>query len=96
MAQVVITAAAQEDEREAVLFKMERSTRRATELVDALDALYKRLAQFPATYPEVKPSLRRAVLPGLDYSVFYRVEQEVVYVLRLLHARSDPDRWPNG
>ena len=94
MTQVFITTAAQEDEREAVLFEMERSASRATQFVDALDALYERLAQFPAGYPEVRPGLRRAVLSGLDYSVFYRIEEEVVYVLRLLHARSNPERWP--
>lgn len=62
--------------------------------VAALDELFSRLEAFPRSAPLVAGyvDVRRAVVRGFPYVVFYRHRPEQVDVLRVLHAaRSDAD-----
>jgi len=65
--------------------------------VAALDELFARLREFPRSAPLVAGyrDVRRAVVRGFPYVVFYRRQPERIDVLRVLHAgRSDADRPP--
>lgn len=65
--------------------------------VVALDELFARLTEFPRSAPLVTgfPDVRRAVVRGFPYVVFYRHQPDRIDVLRILHAtRSDGDRPP--
>ena len=63
------------------------------ELIAAIDAAINRIGAHPELYPEVQPDLRRAVLSNLPYSVFYRVQPQVVEILAIFHHRRDPRVW---
>ena len=66
--------------------------------VVALDELFARLTEFPRSAPLVAGyrDVRRAVVRGFPYVVFYRHQPDRIDVLRILHAaRSDAD-WPPG
>ena len=61
----------------------------------AVDELFARLSEFPRSAPLVSgyPDVRRAVVRGFPYVVFYRHQGERIDVLRVLHAaRSDAER----
>ncbi|MFO7961057.1 MAG: type II toxin-antitoxin system RelE/ParE family toxin [Nitriliruptoraceae bacterium] len=63
--------------------------------VAALDELFARLGEFPRSAPLVADyiDVRRAVVRGFPYVVFYRHRPERIDVLRVLHAaREDADR----
>ena len=65
--------------------------------VRALDELFARLTEFPRSAPLVAGYLdvRRTVVSGFPYVVFYRHQPGRIDVLRVLHAaRSDTDRPP--
>jgi plasmid stabilization system protein ParE len=65
--------------------------------VVALDELFARLTEFPRSAPLVAGyrDVRRAVVRGFPYVVFYRHQPDRIDVLRILHAaRSDADRSP--
>ena len=65
--------------------------------VVALDELFARLTEFPRSAPLVAGfrDVRRAVVRGFPYVVFYRYQPDRIDVLRILHAvRSDADRPP--
>ena len=65
--------------------------------VAAVDELFARLTEFPRSAPLVAGygDVRRAVVRGFSYVVFYRHQPERIDVLRVLHAaRSDADRPP--
>ena len=65
--------------------------------VAALDELFARLTEFPRSAPLVAGyrDVRRAVVRGFPYVVFYRHQPDRIDVLRILHAaRSDADRPP--
>ena len=64
-------------------------------LVVALDELFVRLEEFPRSTPLVAGyvEVRRAIVRGFPYVVFYRHRPERIDVLRVLHAaRQDADR----
>ena len=66
--------------------------------VVALDVLFARLTEFPRSAPLVAGyrDVRRAVVRGFPYVVFYRHQLDRIDVLRVLHAaRSDADRPPD-
>jgi toxin ParE1/3/4 len=63
--------------------------------VEALDELFARLEEFPRSAPLVAGyvDVRRAVVRGFPYVVFYRHRPARIDVLRVLHAaREDADR----
>jgi len=65
--------------------------------VVAVDELFARLTEFPRSTPVVAGyrDVRRAVVRGFLYVVFYRHQPDRIEVLRILHAaRSDADRPP--
>jgi toxin ParE1/3/4 len=47
----------------------------------------------PEIYPLVRRPVRRAWIRRFPYGLFYVVEQGVVAVLGVLHARRDPKCW---
>ena len=64
---------------------------------EALDELFVRLEEFPRSAPVVAgyADVRRAVVRGFPYVVFYLHQPDRIDVLRVLHAvRSDADRPP--
>jgi toxin ParE1/3/4 len=64
----------------------------------SLDELFARLEEFPRSAPVVAgyTDVRRAVVRGFPYLVFYRHQPDRIDVLRVLHtARSDADS-PHG
>lgn len=60
----------------------------------ALSAIVDHIEQFPESAPAVHGDIRRAVVPGFPYSLFYIVDEGLVVVLRVLHGARDPSGWP--
>jgi plasmid stabilization system protein ParE len=61
----------------------------------SLDELFARLEAFPRSAPPVAgyANVRRAVVRGFRFVVFYRASADRLVVLRVLHAvRADADR----
>ncbi len=48
----------------------------------------------PSMFREVDPPVRRALIRGFPYAVFYEVKAEEIVVLSCIHERRSPDRWP--
>lgn len=60
-----------------------------------------RIQRLPFLGAEVLPGVRRVRLRRFPYSVFYSIDESMVYVLALFHDRRDPGLWrerfsPNG
>jgi plasmid stabilization system protein ParE len=56
-----------------------------------LDRVLERLAMFPNGAPPVQgfPGVRRARMRRFPYGVFYRLDDEQILVLRVLHSKRD-------
>lgn len=63
-----------------------------TEFAEAVDDTVLRIAENPATFPEVRGEVRRAVIPRFPYAVYFRLAGDTVVVLAV-HRRQRPERW---
>lgn len=61
---------------------------------EAFLGIVRRASTMPMMYPEVDSPVRRALLPGFPFVVFYAVDDDTVIFLACLHERRSPDRWP--
>lgn len=59
------------------------------ELGDALDLI----ARTAETWPRYRRRTRRFVLRRFPFSVVYRIEDDVVYVVAVAHAKRRPEYW---
>jgi len=60
------------------------------EFVAEVDALLSKVAEHPAAYPRVRRAVRRAVLRRFPYAVYFRVIEEAVVVLAVVHGHRHP------
>ena len=61
--------------------------------LDAADQLFGRLRDSPLQFPLVSMDVRRALLPTFPYAVYFRVTDDAIVVLAVLHLRRDPRSW---
>jgi len=47
----------------------------------------------PLAYPFIKEEIRKAVVIKFPYSILYRVENEFVYILAVMHQKRKPSYW---
>ena len=98
MTDVLLRPAAVADLTEAHIHYSSVADGLGDRFVRAVDELFSRLAEFPRSAPLVAGyrDVRRAVVRGFPYVVFYRYQPERIDVLRILHAaRSAADRPPD-
>ena len=63
------------------------------EFVEALEQAIELVGTFPDAFPEIANSYRRALLHRFPYSLYYRVERDVIDVVACLHASRSPEAW---
>lgn len=63
------------------------------EFVEALEHAIELIISFPHAFPEIAVGHRRALLLRFPYSLYYRVELDVIDVLACLHSSRSPDMW---
>jgi plasmid stabilization system protein ParE len=61
--------------------------------LDAADQLFARLRDRPLQFPLVSADVRRALLPTFPYAVYFRIADDAVTVLAVLHLSRDPRTW---
>ena len=62
--------------------------------LDAVDAMFERIAQLPFAFPVVYQDVRRALLRRFPFCVFFVVESDRAIVLAVHHHRRDPATRP--
>ena len=63
------------------------------EFLEAAEELFQRLRQRPELYAEIGQGVRRCLLPRFPYHVYYRLREDRVVVLTVLHSKRHPDTW---
>lgn len=63
------------------------------QFLDRLDVTMDRLRAFPRGAPPVEgfPGVRRARLRQFPYGLFYRLDDDDILILRVLHSRRQPN-----
>jgi plasmid stabilization system protein ParE len=86
-----ITSAAQADLAEALRWYRQRGPGLDRRLLAAFDTALETIAAHPEIGPVVEGTVRRHLLRGFPYGVFYFATKDEVVVVGCFHGARDPD-----
>ncbi|HMO54374.1 MAG TPA: type II toxin-antitoxin system RelE/ParE family toxin [Tepidiformaceae bacterium] len=87
------TARAEQELEEVIEYLVSYAPKLANRFAERYDALILRVREFPESASEISPGIRRAVIPGTDYLVFYSPGADTVRIVALANGRRYPRRW---
>jgi plasmid stabilization system protein ParE len=59
----------------------------------AVDDTIARAAESPSHFPVINKGVRRALVSGFPYAIFFKATDSNVLVLAIVHLRRHPDTW---
>ncbi len=93
MAEPIVTAAAEADYLEALLWYGKRSQRAADNFESQFDEALAQIASAPLRFAHCDPRHRRFLMRRYPYQVVYRLEGDHVVVIAVAHAKRKPQYW---
>ena len=88
---LIVKPAAEFDIADGFQWYQERQLGLGFRFVEQLDAVFQRVVENPASYQEVMPEVRKAVVRRFPYLVFFTFDPEAVHILAVIPAAQDPD-----
>jgi plasmid stabilization system protein ParE len=88
-----IAALAEDELREARAWYDGQAPGTGRRLVEAVNVLLDRVRENPRLYASVHLDIRRAIVPGFPYGVFYREQPDAILVVGVVHMHRHPDTW---
>lgn len=85
-----LRSAALEDMAAAVAWYGEQTEALSDDCIGEFEACVARVGRGPDRYPVVLRGVRRALMRKFPYSVYFRVEADVIVVFAVYHQRRDP------
>jgi plasmid stabilization system protein ParE len=86
----IVRPLAESDIAQAATWYENQRTDLGFRFLDATDQLFDRLRVSPLQFPLVSTDVRRALLHTFPYAVYFRVTNDAVIVLAVLHLRRHP------
>jgi plasmid stabilization system protein ParE len=90
---VNVRPAAQHDLDEAARWYESHRAGLGDEFLDEFLATTSRIGEAPLAYPEIGRAARRAMLRRFPFGVFYRIADDSVVVVAVMHSSRHPRRW---
>ena len=92
---IIFKPQARFDVAEAYEWYEERDPGLGAEFMRAVDLAVHQIKRNPEMYPLVHKNVRPGLTRRFPYSIFYVVEDDLVYVVSVFHASKDPRTWEN-
>lgn len=89
----ILSAEAEADLDEAAWWYEQQSSGLGVDLVARVRASISLIEAAPHLYAVVLGDVRRALVKKFPYSVFYRVRNDHIEVVAIIHNRRDPSVW---
>lgn len=71
----------------------ERSARVADQFLEAVGEALRKVEATPEAFPVIRGRLRRVLVRGFTYAIYYKLYPSVISVIGVLHGRRHPDTW---
>ena len=84
---------AETDIEEAALWYEEQRQGLGQEFLDEVLSFCKTISENPAMYPVVHRRTRRALIRRFPFGVYFRIEDEQVIVVAVMHGSRHPRNW---
>lgn len=72
---------------------LERSPPAAQRFLDAIDAAMRVIEEAPERQPIIRGRLRRVLLRGFPYGVYYKVFPSTISIVGVIYGHRHPDTW---
>jgi len=93
MAEIAFHGAARIEYVSAIKYYRDRSIRAALRLESEMEGVFADLQANPHRFPTYEGNLRVASLLKFPYSVIYEVNDDIIWVIAIVHASREPDYW---
>jgi toxin ParE1/3/4 len=84
---------AKDDLRQAFGWYEERRPGLGESFLASVESALLTIQQFPKIHPRVASTVRRASLSGFPFGIFYRADEDTIFVLAILHNARNPEHW---
>lgn len=84
---------AERDLEDAAAWYEEQRSGLGREFLEKMLQCMQRVTEQPQLYPLLYRNTRRALAHRFPFGVFYRVEEEIIVVVAVMHGSRDPQRW---
>ena len=90
---IVLRRTAERDLEQATAWYEQQRAGLGSEFMDSVRERLSGISENPEAYPLIFKTIRRALLRGFPYGLFYIKEVGRIVVLGCFHARQSPRRW---
>lgn len=91
--QVRLRPEAEQDLVEAALWYRANESGLGGQFLDQVQAALASIAEHPDAYTSIHGSVRRAVVKRFPFCIFYKIEDDGVVVIGVLHGSRHPRTW---
>jgi plasmid stabilization system protein ParE len=91
--QWIVRPLAQADIEAAGTWYEQQQTGLGLRFIDVADQVLRRIRETPLQLPLIATEIRRALLHTFPYALYFRLTEERIVVLAVLHLRRDPRTW---
>lgn len=93
MKRVVLAPAAEEEMLAAARYYEDCQGELGDHFLDEVMQTGRRIAEHPEAWPLISGRIRRCLLNRFPFGLLFRIEQERIYVLAVMHLRREPNYW---
>lgn len=65
----------------------------AERFLEAIDRVTRRILTMPESYPVYRATVRKALVAGFPYQIFFCLRDETVHLVAVAHSSRRPDYW---
>jgi plasmid stabilization system protein ParE len=91
--EVYVRPEAEKDLKNAAEWYERRSDGLGDKFLDEVQIVFETLLEHPEIYPLVHRNTHRAVMNRFPFGIFYRIKEETIVVLTVMHGSRHPRRW---
>ncbi|MEA3355754.1 MAG: type II toxin-antitoxin system RelE/ParE family toxin [Candidatus Bipolaricaulota bacterium] len=91
--QVRLRPEAEQDVEEEARWYEQQKEGLGQEFIDQVLLTVRSIGEQPALYPRVLRNVRRALIHRFPFGIYYRVEEEYIVVVAVMHGSRSPQRW---
>jgi len=84
---------ARQELRDAVAYYDRVSLTLGNEFLKEVTRMISLILKFPEAWPELSPSTRKARTRRFPYGILYRVKEEQVEIIAVMHLSREPNYW---
>ena len=93
MHRLVVRVEAEADIEQAARWYEEELPGLGAEFLESVHDTVVAILESPLLYPAVEGDIRRAIMRRFPFMVYFTLDDDVVYLLAVLHGRRNPNSW---